>query len=401
MKGFFRKGLAANLACLIGLAPVTASAEYIAPGSQEWRDRFEYSASMLNQDGLFSGTGKDQYGRIEYSLGDTLNRESAITLLVRMLGQEKVATSQNWDTPFTDVSNWAKPFVGYAYQHGITSGTSATTFGAKDPVTAAQFLTFLLQALEYERGVDFNWQQAYLLTDRLQITNHYDPEISLHCTGDYKNGGSGKNGEFLRGDAASLMYATLQRETMLKDGSMTINRKIINNRTAGLESEFTWSDTGKYVEIMLRDYSDEAMFDCVIKAMEQGAEKIALYVPDYELMQYFQWRYYDSIIAFTEGFYEQYPNMNKIPYFRSMSAGLGGGPNGTVFILLEVYDITPAYDYSYDDWEDDDYDSDEVIREVDDDWSDDYDWETETDWSWEEEEFEGWYGTDAWDEAHS
>ena len=40
--------------------------------------------------------------------------------------------------PFTDVANWAKPYVGYAYAHGLASGTSKTTFGGNEKVTAAQ-----------------------------------------------------------------------------------------------------------------------------------------------------------------------------------------------------------------------------------------------------------------------
>ena len=33
------------------------------------------------------------------------------------------AKAKAWDTPFTDVADWAKPYVGYAYANGLTSGT--------------------------------------------------------------------------------------------------------------------------------------------------------------------------------------------------------------------------------------------------------------------------------------
>ena len=46
----------------------------------------------------------------------------------KCLGKETEAKNGTWDTPFTDVADWAKPYVGYAYANGLTSGTGDTTF---------------------------------------------------------------------------------------------------------------------------------------------------------------------------------------------------------------------------------------------------------------------------------
>ena len=40
------------------------------------------------------------------------------------------------------MADWAKPFVGYAYANGLTAGTSATTFGGNDLISAVQYITF-------------------------------------------------------------------------------------------------------------------------------------------------------------------------------------------------------------------------------------------------------------------
>ena len=51
--------------------------------------------------------------------------------------------------PFTDVPDWAAPYVAACYADGITSGTSDTTYGGDDTVTAAQAGLMMLKALGY------------------------------------------------------------------------------------------------------------------------------------------------------------------------------------------------------------------------------------------------------------
>jgi hypothetical protein len=92
-------------------------------------------------------------------------------MLIRLLGQEKTALSGTWSHPFTDVSNWAQKYVGYAYETGLTTGQSATTFGGKDPVSARDYITFVLRALGYTSGTDFAWATAYQMSDSLGFTS--------------------------------------------------------------------------------------------------------------------------------------------------------------------------------------------------------------------------------------
>ena len=118
------------------------------------------AADVLYELGLFAGTGTNEDGTPIYSLDNSLTRQEAMTLFVNMLGKGKEAVEGSWTTPFTDVDDWAKPFIGYAYENGFTAGVAADRFGSKDPVTKDQYMTYLLLALGYEQGTDFTWNTA-------------------------------------------------------------------------------------------------------------------------------------------------------------------------------------------------------------------------------------------------
>ena len=106
-------------------------------------------AQTLHELGLFKGTGTDAAGKPVFDLNRAPTRAEAVTMLVRLLGKEDEALAGDWNTPFIDVADWAKPYVGYAYANGLTAGVSQTRFGSESSVTAAQFLTFVLRALGY------------------------------------------------------------------------------------------------------------------------------------------------------------------------------------------------------------------------------------------------------------
>ena len=66
-------------------------------------------------------------------------------------------------SPFTDVPDWAEPYVAACYTNGIISGYSAKTFGGSDPVSTSQAALMLMKALGYfQYQSDFNddWQLA-------------------------------------------------------------------------------------------------------------------------------------------------------------------------------------------------------------------------------------------------
>lgn len=139
------------LLLLLLLLPTTAHAMDFTP---------EEGANTLYELGLFQGKGTTAKGRPIYALNDTPTRAEAVTMLVRLLGREQEAKAGAWDLPFTDVPEWARPYVGYAYANGLTNGIGAGRFGSGQAVTADQYMTFLLRALGYSSETDFAWNAA-------------------------------------------------------------------------------------------------------------------------------------------------------------------------------------------------------------------------------------------------
>ncbi|MCI6759747.1 MAG: S41 family peptidase [Clostridiales bacterium] len=195
------------LVLLLGLVPMAFAADSQA----------QDAAEALYQLGLFQGTGKNADGSPKFDLDRAPTRAEAVTMLVRLLGKETEVKSSEWDIPFTDVADWAKPYVGYAYESKLTNGVSETRFGGNQTVTAVQYLTFVLRALGYESGKDFLWNAAWELSDRIGLT---DGQYGAQTT------------RFLRGDAAVISYNAL---LLCPNGqSVTLQEQITGTEPARL-----------------------------------------------------------------------------------------------------------------------------------------------------------------------
>ena len=168
------------------------------------------AADVLYDLGLFSGTGTKTDGSPNFDLDRAPTRHEAVTMLVRLLGKEAEAKSGTWTTPFSDVADWAAPYVGYAYANGLTSGTSATTFGGNATITASQYLTFVLRAMGYTSGEDFQWNKAWELSDQIGLTD-----------GRYTNTKS-----FLRSDVTVISRNAM--DVNMKGSGQTLAEKLIS-----------------------------------------------------------------------------------------------------------------------------------------------------------------------------
>jgi len=130
------------------------------------------AAEKLYTYGLFRGKGTNMDGTPKFDLDGSVTRGEAITMVVRMMGEEETALNSYFGHPFTDAS-WADAYIGYAYANGITNGTSATLFSTNTPVTMSQFLTLLLRALGY---TEVDWKNPYPTADRLWM-EYPDPSV--------------------------------------------------------------------------------------------------------------------------------------------------------------------------------------------------------------------------------
>lgn len=304
------------------------------------------AADTLYALGLFKGTGTDADGKPIFDLDRAPTRAEAVTMLVRLLGKESEAKSGSWTTPFTDVAAWAKPYVGYAYANGLTTGVGKGLFGGGRPVTAAQYLTFVLRALGYESGTDFSWDTAWTLTDALGITN-----------GQYH---AGTNNSFLRADAALVSVCALGAAA--KDGKtlyeaifgealpQTLSGKIerLSGRAPKRDTSRAKAGYGKYLDTLhLPDILGKPQYSQaeIRQMMDYSLDELrdAIYtVPD--MIQYIVESGYgiepkwEDDIHFEHGGYDWSVNKSAQGALLSSCPSCGAISNLTRYILQDDYD---------------------------------------------------------------
>ncbi len=164
-------------------------------------------ADQLNALGLFHGTEKG------YELNSRPDRTQGIVMLIRLLGKESEALGGSWQHPFADVSGWSEPYIGYAYENGLTSGVDSTHFGGSGALAPRDYVTFLLRALGYDdKQGQFTWQNSLSFAYSIGMTTQ-SGAISLSQV------------SLNRGDMVDLSYAALPRP--MADGSGTLAEKLV------------------------------------------------------------------------------------------------------------------------------------------------------------------------------
>lgn len=192
------------------LLALTLAVSLTVPAFAADTDEETTAAWELYYLGLFQGTGTDGLGFPNFALDQAPTRAQSVTMLVRLLGQEKAAQEGTWTTSFTDVPDWAAPYIGYAYENGLTTGRSETVFDPNTTVSATEYLTFVLRALGYASGEDFAWDSAWTLSDKLGFTDgSYNAETDR---------------AFDRGDVAVISAAVL--DVAPKGESKTLRTKL-------------------------------------------------------------------------------------------------------------------------------------------------------------------------------
>ena len=228
----------------------------IVPCAFAVSDEAVNAANALYALGLFKGTGTGPDGKPDFDLDRTPTRHESITMLVRLLGKENEAINGTWSIPFTDVADWAKPYVGYAYANGLTNGTSDTTYDGDDPITASQYLTLALRALGYESGSDFQWDRAWLLSDSIGLTG-----------GEYNEGTT----SFSRGDVAIVSNRAL--DCKLKDFPFTLR-----NLLPGMPDAPEENLTPDSVKDSIMNFIYLGGYECITNGSENYSELLPAYI---------------------------------------------------------------------------------------------------------------------------
>lgn len=238
-------------------------------------------ANELYTTGLFNGYGNDTNGNPIFGLNDTATRAQGITMFVRVLGKgdEAQQNAAAYDLPFTDLPDWCRGYVGYAYANKYTSGTSSTTFSPNDTLTANQFMTFCLRSLGYVEGKDFYYTNPTGLAAKLGIIRQ----------GEWQNNTT----PFKRGDMVLMAYNTLYVAPSVMETLPADNNGKPSNNTTLLPEKVGTTDFDADNNMTLTDADGNTFADLEyskgmivsserIKRSSSGKEAIREYIGDME-----------------------------------------------------------------------------------------------------------------------
>ena len=127
--------------------------------------------------------------------------------------------------PFTDVPAWAHDYVAACYANGITGGTSATTYGTDEPVTAVQAGLMMMKALGYFQNQE-DFSSGWVLSTITQAAR-----IDL-----YDGIDAGTEEPLTRNEVAQLALNTLKSDLVDFTGTLGIQ---VGDVTVGYRAEYT------------------------------------------------------------------------------------------------------------------------------------------------------------------
>lgn len=213
-------------------------------------------ALALKQIGLMQGVSATENN---FELDRAPTRVEALVILIRALGKDAEALRVGGTHPFKDVPEWADNYIGYAYEQGLTKGTSPTTLGT-GAANANMYLTFMLRALGYsDTEGDFAWDKPSILAKAVGILpNEVDTE------------------NFLRADVVLISWAALDAD--LKGGSTLMAKKLVREGAIDADSFFLavkmvneTSPVPVPVSVDTVELLERALSDSSIKAIDLDA----------------------------------------------------------------------------------------------------------------------------------
>jgi len=187
------------------------------------------AAIKLNLLGLFQGVGVLDDGSPNLAVDRALTRAEAVVMIVRLIGGEEEALSGNWKSPFTDMPEWTKPYVGYAYANKLVFGVGRGQLAGNGPITASEFITLVLRSLGYVNGTDFQWDKAWLLSDEIGITGgRYNAATKQFSRGDAAEISFNALGAKLKGSDNTLCSLLIGEGVITKDAASALGAGVIS-----------------------------------------------------------------------------------------------------------------------------------------------------------------------------
>jgi hypothetical protein len=165
--------------------------------------RYEAEALILNKLGLFAGVSAT---RFEPNLGEQLQRQAAVILLVKMFGKEAAAKAMSKSevdailSKYEDnggLAEFARCFMAYAVKTGMVTGTTPTRLGPTTIIDSQSFACMILKNLGYSVNPPNDFIHSLDVLGGLAGTSPLDiARINLR--------------PIIRDDAVAIMYWSLR-----------------------------------------------------------------------------------------------------------------------------------------------------------------------------------------------
>lgn len=241
-----KRALSVLLAVMLTFTLFTISAS--AAGSTAQR---ELVAKGLFAMGLFKGY--DETGS-NFGLNDRVSREQALVILIRMLGQEKDALNWKGGQPYTDVpdGNWAKSYIGYAKDKGLTVGIGNNQFGMGRYANMQEMTIFALRGLGYSDASDvkdFNWNTCLTFAKSKGILSS-DQAVSPFTRGEAVDIILGSLAANIKGQDYDLL-SKLMNQGVVTQAQYDNAMKILSNTPSSdlADGTYTMGCMGKYFRV--------------------------------------------------------------------------------------------------------------------------------------------------------
>lgn len=126
-----------------------------APQAEAQPYKYKAEADVLHALGLYDGISPYSFNP---DLGSPVDRETGITLIVKMFGRKEDAMALSdvearsallKYTDRNDISGWAVKYIAYAVKTNMVTGDTDTTISPKKPMDGKSFATLILRNLGY------------------------------------------------------------------------------------------------------------------------------------------------------------------------------------------------------------------------------------------------------------
>ena len=185
---------------LLGMMVVGTSASYADVDSTDNVEAIEVMQAV----GVMSGDDKGNFNP------DQKVTRGEMAVVMANLLKLNVKDFIGAKTPFTDVPEWAVPYVAACYADGITAGIGANQYGFNYEVTTAQAALMMMKALGYfQNAKDFG-------SDWVVATVKQGSQIEL-----FDGISAGAYTAMTRNEVAQLALNTLKSTTVETDGNST------------------------------------------------------------------------------------------------------------------------------------------------------------------------------------